>query len=58
MDRMIYTAMTGAGSAEQRQSILANNLANVTTNGFRAELSSFRAVPLRGDGATTRVFAA
>lgn len=58
MDRIIYTAMTGAGTAEQRQSILANNLANVTTNGFRAELSAYRAVPLRGDGATTRVFSA
>jgi flagellar basal-body rod protein FlgF len=58
MDRLIYTSMTGAIAAEQRQSILANNLANVSTNGFRAELSTFRAVPLRGDGATTRVFAA
>ena len=58
MDRVIYTSMTGATAAEQRQSILANNLANVSTNGFRAELSTFRAVPLRGDGATTRVFAA
>jgi len=29
----------------------------VSTPGFRAELSTFRAVPVRGDGASTRVFA-
>ena len=58
MDRLIYTAMTGANAAAHRQAVLANNLANVSTNGFRAELSSFRAVPVRGDGASTRVMAA
>ncbi|MCV0441369.1 MAG: flagellar basal-body rod protein FlgF [Hydrogenophaga sp.] len=57
MDRMIYTAMTGANAAQYRQQVLANNLANVSTTGFRAELSTFRAVPVRGDGASTRVFA-
>ena len=57
MDRMIYTAMTGANATSQRQQILANNLANVSTPGFRAELATFRAVPVRGDGSTTRVFA-
>jgi flagellar basal-body rod protein FlgF len=57
MDRLIYTAMTGANAAANRQAVLANNLANASTNGFRAELSAYRAVPLRGEGATTRVFA-
>jgi flagellar basal-body rod protein FlgF len=57
MDRLIYTAMTGANAAANRQAVLSNNLANVSTNGFRAELATYRAVPLRGDGATTRVFA-
>jgi len=57
MDRLIYTAMTGAGAAAHRQAVLSNNLANASTNGFRAELSAYRAVPLRGDGSTTRVFA-
>lgn len=57
MDRMIYTAMTGASAAQHRQQLLANNLANASTPGFRAELSTFRAVPIRGDGASTRVFA-
>ena len=57
MDRLIYTAMTGASAAAHRQSVLANNLANASTNGFRSELASYRAVPLRGEGAATRVFA-
>ena len=57
MDRLIYTAMTGASAAAHRQTVLSNNLANASTNGFRAELSTYRAVPLRGDGSTTRVFA-
>jgi flagellar basal-body rod protein FlgF len=57
MDRIIYTAMTGANAAQNRQAVLSGNMANVSTNGFRAELSTYRAVPLRGEGATTRVFA-
>lgn len=57
MDHLIYTAMSGAAAAMQRQGVLANNLANASTQGFRAELANFRAVPLRGEGATTRVFA-
>lgn len=57
MDRMIYLSMAGAKAAMQRQDVLSHNLANVTTNGFRAELQAFRAVPIRGDGASTRAFA-
>ncbi len=57
MDRMIYLSMTGAKATLQRQEILAHNLANASTPGFREELAAFRAVPIRGDGASTRVFA-
>ena len=57
MDRMIYLSMSGAKATMQRQDVLANNLANVSTTGFRAELAAFRAVPVRGDGASTRVYA-
>jgi flagellar basal-body rod protein FlgF len=56
MDRLIYTAMTGANAATNRQAILSNNLANASTTGFRAEMSTYRAVPLQGEGASTRVF--
>jgi len=57
MDKIIYTSMTGANAAAQRQAVLAHNLANAGTNGFRAEMSTFRSVPLQGTGAGTRVFA-
>jgi flagellar basal-body rod protein FlgF len=57
MDRMIYLSMAGAKATMQRQEVIANNLANVSTNGFRADLTAFRAVPVRGDGASTRVYA-
>jgi flagellar basal-body rod protein FlgF len=57
MDRMIYLSMSGAKATLQRQDILAHNLANVSTTGFRAEMAAFRAVPVRGDGASTRVYA-
>lgn len=56
MDRMIYVGMAGAKMDMQRQDVLANNLANISTTGFRAELQAIRAVPVRGDGATTRVY--
>lgn len=57
MDRLIYLAMSGAKATLQRQDSLANNLANASTPGFRAEMQAFRAVPVRGDGASTRVYA-
>ena len=57
MDHLIYTAMSGANASAHRQAVLSNNLANASTNGFRAELSTFRAVPIRGDGTPTRVLA-
>ena len=57
MDRLIYTAISGANAALNRQSVLAANLANASTPGFRAELSTYRAVPVRGEGSPTRVYA-
>lgn len=57
MDRMIFLSMSGAKATMQRQETLANNLANVSTTGFRAELQAFRSVPVQGSGASTRVFA-
>lgn len=57
MDRLIYTAASGARALMQRQDGLTQNLANANTPGFRADLVAFRAVPVRGDGPTTRVIA-
>jgi flagellar basal-body rod protein FlgF len=62
MDRLIYTAMTGATQALDQQAVVANNLANASTTGFRAQLANFRSVPMSfGDGSqvndvTTRTF--
>lgn len=56
MDRLIYLSMSAAKATMQRQEVLAHNLANASTNGFRAEMAALRAVPVRGDGASTRVY--
>ena len=57
MDRVIYLAMAGAKATMQRQDVIANNLANVSTTGFRAQMAAFRSVPVLGDGASTRAYA-
>lgn len=58
MDRMIYLSMSGAKALMQRQDALAHNLANGSTDGFRADRMAFRAVPgEQPDAATTRVWA-
>ena len=56
MDRLIYTAMTGAKYLLERQATLAHNLANASTTGFRADTVGLRAVPTTGQAAGTRVF--
>lgn len=56
MDRLIYVAMTGAKYALSQQATTAHNLANASTPGFRAEVSTFRAVPVTGEGLPTRAF--
>ena len=56
MDRLIYTAMTGARHVLDQQATVSNNLANATTNGFRAQIDSFRAVPVVAEGLNTRAF--
>ena len=56
MDRLIYTAMTGAKHILEQQANTSHNLANATTTGFRAQLDSFRAVPVIGADLPTRAF--
>lgn len=56
MDRLIYTAMTGAKHILEQQATSSHNLANATTTGFRAQLDSFRAVPVIGGEMPTRAF--
>ncbi|TVP45453.1 MAG: flagellar basal body rod protein FlgF [Halomonas sp.] len=49
MDRMLYTAMSGAKHTMDQQSVVSNNLSNVTTAGFRAQLQAARSVPVQGE---------
>ena len=56
MDRLIYTAMTGAKHVFMQQAGTANNLANASTIGFKAQEHRFRAVPVIGEGMPTRAF--
>ncbi len=56
MDRMIYTAMSGAKHILEQQATTAHNLANSTSTGFKSQIDSFRAVPVIGDGLATRAF--
>jgi len=56
MDRMIYTAAAGAARTLETQAVMSNNLANISTAGFRAQLTANRAVPIVGQNmADTRV---
>lgn len=55
MDEMIYLAMTGARQTEVAQTINANNLANASTTGFRADLHAFSSTPIEGPGVDSRI---
>ncbi len=52
MDHLIYTAMSGAKAALTRQEMAANNLANLSTPGFKAETRAYMTFPV--EGSTTR----
>ncbi len=55
MDKMLYVAMTGARNTMLAQTVNAHNLANASTNGFRADLLAARSVPVEGSGYASRV---
>lgn len=56
MDRMLYVAMSGAKQNMLAQAHNANNMANVSTTGFKADLAAARSMPLFGNGFPSRVF--
>jgi flagellar basal-body rod protein FlgF len=56
MDRLIYTAMTGAKQVLEQQATVTHNLSNVSTTGFRSQLDTFRAVPVVNAALPTRTF--
>lgn len=57
MDRLIYTALSGATQTLLEQQISANNLANVNTNGFRADMAMASNDKVKGGGFDTRFMA-
>ena len=57
MDKLIYTAMSGAKHMFGRQASIAHNLANAVSAGYRAEEHRLRAVPVISESQPTRAFA-
>jgi len=51
----LYVSMTGAKQIMQAQAVNNNNIANVSTTGFRADMVSFSSQPIYGPGYATRV---
>jgi len=55
MDRLIYTALSGMRSSMEQQRVLASNMANANTPGFRRELMDARPVTVAAkDGLEVR----
>jgi len=54
MDRLIYTALSGMQASMNRQRVIASNMANTQTIGFRAEEFDQRPVTITGDGLEAR----
>ncbi|ALN18835.1 flagellar basal body rod protein FlgF [Ectopseudomonas mendocina] len=57
MDKMLYVSMTGAQNNTMGLRAHANNLANVSTSGFRRDFEQARSMPLFGESYPARVFA-
>ena len=57
MDKLLYVAMTGASQNALAQKAHANNLANISTTGFRRDYEQARSMPLFGDSYPARVYA-
>ena len=55
MDKTLYTAMSGATRIMQTQQVKANNLANLSTTGFKADFNNAFAEALQGEGFNSRV---
>lgn len=54
MDKLIYTAMSGMSDSMTRQRVIASNMANAQTIGFRAEMLYSTPVTLKGPALEAR----
>lgn len=57
MDKMLYVAMSGASQNTLAQRAHANNLANISTTGFRRDFEQARSMQVFGDSHPARVYA-
>lgn len=57
MDKMLYISMTGASQNTKALQAHANNLANVSTSGFKRDFEQARSMPVFGDGLPARAYA-
>lgn len=57
MDKLLYVAMTGAREALTSQTNHGNNLANVSTTGFKADFNQFRSMSVYGETHPSRAYA-
>jgi flagellar basal-body rod protein FlgF len=58
MDRLVYTALSGLRSQMAAQAGIANNIANASTIGYRADRVTFDRMVLEGSPLDTRTMAA
>ena len=57
MDRIIHTSLSAMRANMARQAVTANNLANASTTGFRAEIANARPLWIKGPGLPDRAVA-
>jgi len=57
VDKLLYVAMSGASENAIAQKVHANNLANVSTNGFMRDLEQARSMPVFGEVNPSRAYA-
>lgn len=57
MDKSLYISMTGAREAMDAQRLRANNLANVSTSGFKADFHQYRSMSVFGEHYPSRAYA-
>jgi len=54
MDKSLYVVMSGARASLQSQAVVANNLANANTSGFKQALTHTNMFPVQGPGYPAR----
>ncbi|SDO26172.1 flagellar basal-body rod protein FlgF [Pseudomonas jinjuensis] len=57
MDKMLYVSMSGASQNTLAMRAHANNLANISTSGFRRDFEQARSMQVFGDGFPARAYA-